>query len=466
MKDSNLVSDTPPLMESQPFAKSILDALTAHISILDEFGNIQYVNAGWRDFADANQLNDPNYGVGVNYLDICDLAAGDGSQGAKDIAAGIRLVISRELKTFSFDYPCHGPAERRWFNIQVRPFKSQEDLGLILLHENVSARKQLEETLVERELKYHALFEGTADAIFLMRGDRFVDCNPSTLEMFACTRDKIIHQTPYQFSPTHQPNGILSKEDFSKYIQSALTHQPQHFEWTFIKANGISFEAEVRLTRIDLRGESHLMASFVDISERKQAERDLIEAYELLESRVAEIEKFQDQLLEQAIRDPLTGLFNRRYLEENLAQAIARADRYKYPISLVMIDIDHFKVVNDTYGHKAGDEMLVALSNLLRSQIRKGDTICRYGGEEFVVLMPRASWEAARQRANQWRKAFEALHVPYDGQTMNTTFSVGIATLSPEKNDIEDGMREADIALYRSKAEGRNRVTVSEHYRG
>ena len=106
------------------------------------------------------------------------------------------------------------------------------------------------------------------------------------------------------------------------------------------------------------------------------------------------------------------------------------------------------------------------LSALLCSQIRKGDTICRYGGEEFVVLMPRASWESALERANQWRVAFQNLHVSYNGKTMNTTFSAGIATLSPEKNDIEDGMREADIALYRSKSEGRNRITVSEHYRG
>jgi len=466
MKDSNLVSETPPLMESQQFVQSTLDAFSAHISVLDKAGNIQYVNAGWRNFADANQLNDPNYGVGANYMDICDSATGDGSRGAKEIAAGIRLVISGELKTFSFDYPCHGPAKRRWFNIQIAPFKGLDDFGWIIIHENVSARKQLEETLVERESKYHALFEGAADAIFLMRGDLFVDCNPSTLTMFACTRDKIIHQTLFQFSPTKQRDGTPSIEKISKYIQGALANQPQYFEWTFIKANATSFEAEVRLKRVDLGGEPHLMASFVDISERKRAERDLIKANALLETRVAEIEKLQDQLQEQAIRDPLTGLFNRRYLEENLAQAIARADRYKYPISLVMIDIDHFKIVNDTFGHKAGDEMLVELSNLLRSQIRKGDTICRYGGEEFVVLMPRASWEAARQRANQWRAAFEALHVPYDGKTMNTTFSVGIATLSPEKNDIEDGMREADIALYRSKAEGRNRVTVSEKYRG
>jgi len=149
-----------------------------------------------------------------------------------------------------------------------------------------------------------------------------------------------------------------------------------------------------------------------------------------------------------------------------MAQTIARADREKYPISLIMIDIDHFKVVNDTYGHKAGDEMLIALSNLLREKVRKGDTICRYGGEEFVVMMPRASWEIAFQRAEEWRAAFEEVQVPFDGKVLNTTLSAGIATLSPESNDIDSAMREADIALYRSKSEGRNRITVSDKLRG
>jgi diguanylate cyclase len=209
-----------------------------------------------------------------------------------------------------------------------------------------------------------------------------------------------------------------------------------------------------------------MMGSFIDITERKRAEQELRKVNTQLETRLVEIEELQTQLREQATRDPLTGLFNRRYLEENMAQAVAQADRDHYPISLVMIDIDHFKVVNDTHGHKAGDVMLVALSNLLRNQVRKGDTICRYGGEEFVVMMPRASWQTAVERANQWRFAFENLHLSFEDKTLKTTLSTGIATLSPNNHDIEDAMREADIALYRSKAEGRNRITVSDKFRG
>jgi diguanylate cyclase (GGDEF)-like protein len=234
------------------------------------------------------------------------------------------------------------------------------------------------------------------------------------------------------------------------------------------KKDDAPFDAQLSASLVcDEAGEPILaMGSFIDITEQKRAEQDLRKANLMLATRLTEIEELQSQLRERAIRDPLTGLFNRRYLEENMGQTIARADRHNYPISLVMIDIDHFKVVNDTYGHKAGDQMLIALSNMLRSQIRKGDTICRYGGEEFVVMMPRAPWDIAAKRADQWRLAFQELCVPFDGAILNTTLSAGIATLSPDNNDIDDAMREADIALYRSKTEGRNRITVSDKFRG
>jgi diguanylate cyclase (GGDEF)-like protein/PAS domain S-box-containing protein len=466
MKDQNALTDAQQSTVSQQLEEVALDALSAHICILDQDGIIRYVNTSWRDFANANQLESPDYGVGVNYLEICDLATGADSQGAREVATGIRQVIDGKLDAFSFDYPCHGPTVKRWFNIRATRFEDSGDLGVIVTHDNISTRKQIEESLIERELKYQAIFEGVADAIFIMHRERYVDCNPSTLRMFACTREQIIGQSPPKFSPPHQPDGSDSEEKALEYIHSALSGEPQRFEWTYIKADGSPFEAEVRLKRLVLGGEPHLLASVRDISEWKRYEEKIVNANTQLENRLKEIQKLQIQLKEQAIRDPLTGLYNRRYLEENMAQTIARADRYKYPISLVMLDIDHFKIVNDTYGHKAGDEMLVALSELLQSQIRKGDTICRYGGEEFVVLMPRASWETARDRAEQLRLAFGNLHLPYEGKTLNTTLSAGIATLSPENNDIEDAMREADIAMYRSKTEGRNRITVSERFRG
>ena len=744
-----------PSQISPHFFQTFLDTIPPHTAIIDRQGVIQRVNTSWRQFAKENHLQSDQYGLGMNYLAVCDNASGDWSEEAPKVAKGIRQVLSGETEEFFLEYSCHGPKEKRWFRVSVKPIGGETQPFAIISHENITDFHQTKTDLLEGELKYQALFESAADAIFLMKGDRFVDCNASTLTLFACTREQIINQPPYRFSPEAQPDGRNSKEKALAFIQAALDGTAQHFEWTHIKADHTPFDAEVRLNRVNLNGEFHIlasvrdisqrkkieyerqinenrlhsllelsqkahelsehdivqhaietavkltnseigylhfvnpdqntielvtwsektfdycsivsdkhypleqagvwadcvrhqspvihndyqnisdkngypeghahlvrhasipiydrekiaiilgvgnktedydssdvvqmnlvgdqlvrilqrkrfendlrikdsaitsainavaianlegsityingaflnmwgydnevealdksvltfwqhpeaaaqvvsalqekaswmgeligvkkdgshfdaqlsasliknevgepismMASFVDITERKRAEVALREANLQLETRLEEIQELQAQLREQAIRDSLTGLYNRRYLEENLWQAIARADRHNYPISLVMIDIDHFKVVNDTHGHKAGDEMLIALSNLLRESVRRGDTICRYGGEEFVVMMPRACWQSAVERANQWRIDFENLYVPFEGKNLKTTLSAGIATLSPENNDMNNAMREADIALYRSKAEGRNRVTISDKFRG
>ena len=130
-----------------------------------------------------------------------------------------------------------------------------------------------------------------------------------------------------------------------------------------------------------------------------------------LQNRLTEIQKLQDELREQAIRDPLTGLFNRRYLEETLNREIANANREFAPVSIIVMDVDNFKLVNDTYGHQAGDLMLQALGQLLKASTRVGDIACRYGGEEFIVVMPGASAAIAAQRAENIRATFDALYV-------------------------------------------------------
>src|SRR5512145_521163 len=127
---------------------------------------------------------------------------------------------------------------------------------------------------------------------------------------------------------------------------------------------------------------------FRDITERKQVEKRLRYVNDRLQGQLIEIGLLQSKLREQAIRDPLTNLFNRRYLEETLDRELARAKRETYPVCIIMIDLDHFKKINDTYGHDAGDQVLKALANTLSEQSRRGDFACRYGGEEFVIVMP------------------------------------------------------------------------------
>jgi diguanylate cyclase (GGDEF)-like protein len=164
------------------------------------------------------------------------------------------------------------------------------------------------------------------------------------------------------------------------------------------------------------------------------------------------------KLREQAIRDPLTNLYNRRYLQESLNREIARSIRDRVPLSLIAIDLDHFKQINDVFGHDGGDLMLKTLSELIGSQMRGADIACRSGGEEFVLALPGASFTAARRRAWQLRKKFENTRVDYMGHIMQTTFSAGVASFPDHGKTIDEVLLNADLALYAAKRAGRNRV--------
>jgi diguanylate cyclase (GGDEF)-like protein len=165
-------------------------------------------------------------------------------------------------------------------------------------------------------------------------------------------------------------------------------------------------------------------------------------------------------LQEQAIRDPLTGVFNRRFFAEALDKEVARAAREGNPFSVVILDLDWFKKFNDTYGHKCGDVMLQSFVNFLVKNTRGGDIVCRYGGEEFVILMPHTKPETAFERADAWRALYQSMPTDYLGQSLTATFSAGVAGYPAHGRDGEAILIVADQALYRSKENGRNRVTL------
>jgi diguanylate cyclase (GGDEF)-like protein len=172
--------------------------------------------------------------------------------------------------------------------------------------------------------------------------------------------------------------------------------------------------------------------------------------------------RLRENLRNQSIRDPLTGLFNRRYLEETLEREIHRAVREQAPLSIIFLDIDHFKSFNDRYGHEAGDAVLRQLGAFLAAQVRYEDIACRYGGEEFVVVLPDASIGIAVQRAEGIRTGVKAMTVPVGGETLKgITISIGVSAI-PEFEPVgEILLRAADAALYQAKAEGRDRVEAA-----
>jgi diguanylate cyclase (GGDEF)-like protein/PAS domain S-box-containing protein len=173
--------------------------------------------------------------------------------------------------------------------------------------------------------------------------------------------------------------------------------------------------------------------------------------------------KLQENLRDMAVRDHLTGLFNRRYLEETLEREFLRATRQGVPIALIVLDIDHFKRCNDTYGHDAGDVLLRNLGAFLQRYSRGSDVACRYGGEEFVLTLPQCSLEIACRRAEEMRQAVKTLQVHYGHRTLEgITLSFGVAAF-PEHGDNPDAvLNAADAAMYRAKQQGRDRVVAAE----
>jgi diguanylate cyclase (GGDEF)-like protein len=199
-----------------------------------------------------------------------------------------------------------------------------------------------------------------------------------------------------------------------------------------------------------------------EIASRKAAEDSLREANANLERRIEEIGALQEQLREQAMRDALTGLYNRRYLADALARELARAERNSDPVSLVVLDIDAFKELNDTYGHPAGDAVLRAIARLLGDEIRGGDIAGRWGGEEFVLVLPGMPLASAARRAEQCREQFAACKTAFEGIELLATLSAGVAAYPEHGASPDELMQAADRALYRAKQSGRNRVCVAE----
>jgi diguanylate cyclase (GGDEF)-like protein len=187
-------------------------------------------------------------------------------------------------------------------------------------------------------------------------------------------------------------------------------------------------------------------------------ERKLRYANDRLQSQLIEIGTLQSKLRSQAIHDPLTDLFNRRYLDETLDRELARASRERYPLCIIMMDIDHFKRMNDTHGHEAGDLVLKALARTLLNRNRRGDFACRFGGEEFVVVMPNIPIESAYRRAEELRAALNSISVPYGENNLTITISMGIACYPANGLDRESLLRAADRAMYAAKQAGRDYI--------
>jgi len=223
-----------------------------------------------------------------------------------------------------------------------------------------------------------------------------------------------------------------------------------------IRALNVELEKRVLERTSELRDEIRL---------RQNVEDQLRETNEALHAKLSEIIELQAKLREQAIRDALTGLFNRHYLADVMSTELSRAQRSGYPVTFMLIDLDHFKGINDQFGHQAGDVALSKSGEMLLNHIRQGDYAFRYGGEEFLVVLPGTSPQDALRRAEQLRADFVALKPEVDGQIINLTASIGVAIYPFDGEKIEDILHYVDTALYQAKGKGRDRFVISPNIR-
>jgi two-component system cell cycle response regulator len=191
--------------------------------------------------------------------------------------------------------------------------------------------------------------------------------------------------------------------------------------------------------------------------------RELAGAYATLEHGKRELEAANEQLRLMAMTDPLTGVFNRRYLMEVADRLFNAGKRYQWDLAVLLIDIDHFKLVNDTYGHAAGDEVLVQIARLIRNLLRDADVFGRIGGEEFVIIVPHADAGAARLLGERLMQTLSAADIRWNQIPMPMTVSVGVAVCQTADKSVQAAIERADGAMYRAKQQGRNQIVVNEY---
>jgi diguanylate cyclase (GGDEF)-like protein len=169
------------------------------------------------------------------------------------------------------------------------------------------------------------------------------------------------------------------------------------------------------------------------------------------------------RLHEQSIRDPHTGLYNRRYLDETIGRELRKAQRHQRPVGVIMLDLDYFKQFNDTYGHDGGDTLLRAVGTFLQQHIRGEDIVCRYGGEEFTMILPEATLESTIRRAYEICDGIRRLVIHHNGRALRSiTASLGIAAFPEHGPDADTLIKAADMALYQAKARGRNQIIIAD----
>jgi diguanylate cyclase (GGDEF)-like protein/PAS domain S-box-containing protein len=303
--------------------------------------------------------------------------------------------------------------------------------------------EKITRALRESEAKFRGLVSMSLVGIVMYEQGIIGYANAKFAEMFGYAEKDVLGMTPVDF--VVKPDRPLVAEN----IRKRLSGEAKHISYVFrgLRQDGSEIDVECHGSAMNIGGRWLLISLLMDITERTRAAHQL--------------QALQDELRELSTHDPLTGLYNRRYLEAALARELIAARRHVHPVSVVLADLDHFKQINDRYGHLGGDAVLRFFGNLMKQHARGSDIFCRYGGEEFLLVMPNTMQVTAVERAEQLRRAIGAVAVPFAQSLIEVTASFGVATFPGDGASDDELVGAADRALYAAKAAGRNRVIAA-----
>jgi diguanylate cyclase (GGDEF)-like protein/PAS domain S-box-containing protein len=325
--------------------------------------------------------------------------------------------------------------------------------------ELAAANANLEQKVAERaralhesEQQFKVIFDAAAMGIAVIGPDgRYRAVNGRWCDMLGYSEEELLSSSAFDLVLEEE------REDCRAAVQSLFEDMFDIFrmEMGFCAKSGNPLWTETAIAPLrDAQGRvDFLLSIMADVTEQRYSR-------ELLRRQLEEIQSLQESLREQAVRDSLTGLYNRRYLDETLQREFSRAERSGELLAVIMVDVDHFKRFNDRYGHKAGDLVLKQLGALLRDHVRHGDVPCRYGGEEFALILPNVGLETAFERGEDLRKRFAAMELPFGEFRLKSTLSLGIAVYPLHADNPERLLQAADHALYMAKSKGRDRAEI------
>lgn len=347
--------------------------------------------------------------------------------------------------------------EDRFFDALISPLREEWPkslVGRLIILRDITERKQNELHL----LQLHKAVEQSPVSVVITDSRGNIEyVNPYFSQLTGYKLNEVIGKNPRIIQ-----SGSTSPEINARMWETIRSGKVWRGELLNKKKNGEKYwEVEIIAPVIDAEGNIvNYIAIKEDVTAQKESDAKLREAYDRLEEQMKEIQGLQDELREQAIRDPLTGLHNRHYLNEVIGRELSRALREGYPISFLLLDIDLFKSVNDSYGHATGDIVLKEIADQISEFTRVEDIVCRYGGEEFLVILPNTHDQDAFLIADRLRLSIQETKIKADGKDISVTISVGISQFPSHGHNEAQVIEAADKALYHAKHNGRNQVAL------